>query len=164
MSTTRNKLFFSLVSFFNYSLILLSLVSLPKVKSESVINFIIKCQGCTNNFINNGDKWPPVFNGLFSNINSVKVGGDGISFSYQYFKIYDGDSNIVVKFNYDIESYAQMFEGIAQVFEEITLIEFNTKKASSMRRMFYGTSFKKITIQNVDSSLVADMSQMFENC
>ena len=161
MSKTRNNLLLSLISFFKYSMILLGLISFPKIKSDSEITFKITCQGCQANYLNN-NHWPPVFSNSFQNTKSSNY-----EISKEYIKIGDGESNVVVTFNGDINSYAKLFErkeDTPQIFEEITLVDFKTPKVNSMQLMFHRASFKKITFQNVDTSLVEDMSYMFENC
>ena len=161
MTKTRNNLLLSLISFFKYSMILLGLISFPKIKSDSEITFKIICQGCQGNYLNN-NHWPPVFSDSFQNTKSSNY-----EISKEYIKIGDGESNVVVTFNGDINSYAKLFErkeDTPQIFEEITLVDFKTPKVNSMQLMFHRASFKKITFQNVDTSLVEDMSYMFENC
>ena len=73
MSISINNLFSSLICLLKYSIILFCLIALPKVKSDSEINFIIKCTGCTG--YNNGN-WPKIFGDSFQNTKKAIVNGD----------------------------------------------------------------------------------------
>ena len=160
MSKTRNNFFLLFISFLKYSIILFILTSLPKVKSISEISFTVKCiRG------NDDDDWPKIIADSFNDPSKIRINGvEPEKINYNWYDIKYGYSTIVLTYNRDIDSYENMFKGISNLLVEITLLNFNTQKPKSMKNMFYGTNFEKITFENIDTSAVTDMSHLFENC
>ena len=161
MSISRNILLLNLVSFLKYSIIFLGLISLPKVKSNSVFRFHVKCSGRTTH-----TGWPRTFNNLYEKTQSAIINDrNGNIISKNYLDTEDGDSEITVTFEENINSYVHMFEDLGHTYyQEIILRSFTNSKPESMRRMFYGSSFRKIIFENIDASLVTEMNSMFESC
>ena len=161
MSKTIRKIFFSLlISFFKYSIILFSITSLQKVKSDSEITFTVKCnRGTTND-------WPKIIGDSFKySLTKVRLNEkEPEKLNWNWYDIKDGYTNIVLTYEREIDSFDYMFQGVSDLLEEIILKKFMTKKPLSMRNMFYGTHFKKIIFEDIDTSLVTDMSHLFENC
>ncbi len=69
MSKTSKKIFFILISSLKYSIILLSLTSLPKVKMDfSEISFTLKCS-----YDEGGKNWPKIIGDSFNNPTKVTI-------------------------------------------------------------------------------------------
>ena len=166
MSTTKSTLFLNLVTLLKYLTILLCLISLPKIKSSSELIFKLKYVK-----INNNEEWPKILedeNDKFKNPSSYKINGVQPSenkYSNAYCNIDNGqETTVTLTFNEKIDSYEKMFYGVSNGLQEITIISFKTEKPISMRKMFCGTNFQKIIFQDIDTSLVENMDNMFENC
>ena len=166
MSTTKSTLFLNLVTLLKYLTILLCLISLPKIKSSSELIFKLKYVK-----INNNEQWPKILedeDNKFKNPSSYKINGVQPSenkYSNAYCNIDNGqETTVTLTFNEKIDSYEKMFYGVSNGLQEITIISFKTEKPISMRKMFCGTNFQKIIFQDIDTSLVENMDNMFENC
>ena len=155
-------IFFYLISLLKYSPILLIIVSLPKVKMDfSEISFTLKCS-----YDEGGKNWPKIIGDSFNDPSKVTINGvEPEKLNANWYDVRKGENKIVLTYNRIIDSYENMFTGIETVkLEEITSLKFNTEKPKSMKNMFYGTILKKITFEEIDTSLVTDMSHLFENC
>ena len=158
MSKIKNTHFLILISLLKYSIILLSLIPLPKVKSASELTFIVKSQRA------NDKDWPFFIGKKFEFPSKVMINGVDTTEHRIWYDLKDGISyNITLTYEEDITSYAHMFEGVNEI-KEITFVNFKTAKATNISRMFYFTNFKKIIFQNVDTSAVTDMSETFSGC
>ena len=158
MSKTSNTHFLILISLLKSSIIFLSLIPLPKVNSSTEINLIVK------GYIGKGgDPWPIFIGHSFEYPSKVTVNGTSSTHRIWWGMEKEKSYNITLTYDEDIYSYAHMFEGVNEI-EEITLVSFKGVKATNMSRMFYGTKFKKIIFQNVDTSAVTDMSELFADC
>ena len=160
MSKTRNNLFLMFLSLLKYSIILFYLIPSAKMETISEINIIVKCNGC-----NTESAWAKIIGDSFIEPSKVKIDGkdtDKLSHRYCYLNN-NGNNNLTIIFNQEIDSYANMLNGIT-VLEEITLVNFKTKKPKSMANMFYGSNFQKITFQDIDTSEVTSMNNLFANC
>ena len=156
MSKTRNNFFLYIISFLKYSIILLSLMQLPKVKSSTEINLIIKTVTGEVKFL--GDAFPDpskvYING--EDKGSIKV----LTMNQNYY-------NFTIIYNNDINTCANMFK-LTYGMEEITIVSFKNLRPVSMANMFQSGNdwtvnhLKKIVFQNIDTSAVTDMSHMFE--
>ena len=168
MYTKRNIHFLNFVFLLKYSTILFCLISLPKIKSDSELSFKLKYYKCSSD-----QDWPKIIQDIDDSYKlptKVKINGaehtnlDGV-YSNCYCNLQNGDSiSITLTFSQDIDSYEKMFNDVSKCLQEITIVNFKTKKPISMRKMFYSTNFQKITFEDIDTSLVTDMSHMFENC
>ena len=160
MSKTRSIPFLMFLSLLKYSIILFSLIPSAKMETISEINIIVKCINCNDN-----DHWAKIISDSFIEPSKFKVnGGDTDKFSKNYCLLdNNGQSSLTIIFNQEIDSYANMFKGIT-VLQEITLVNFKTKKPKSMDNMFYESNFQKITFQDIDTSEVTNMSNLFANC
>ena len=168
MCTTRNTHFLNIVPLLRYSMILFCLISLPKIKSDSELSFKVKYYKCGSD-----EDWPKIIQDVdnsYKNPKKVRVNNDERTnleglYSNCYCKLPEGDSiSITLTFSQNINSYEKLFNDVSKCLQEITIVNFKTEKPISMRKMFYNTNFKKITFENIDTSLVTDMSHMFENC
>ena len=71
--------------------------------------------------------------------------------------------NILINFNINIEECSYMFAGCEKIID-INFINFNTKKFTKMKCMFYGCkNLQKIKF-SFDTANVTDMSSMFSDC
>ena len=112
MSISRNILLLNLVSFLKYSIIFFGLLSLPKVKSNSVFSFHVKCSGCKAY-----KDWPRTFNNLYEKTLSAIINDrNGNIISKNYLDTEDGDSEITVTFEENINSYVHMFEDLGHTY------------------------------------------------
>ena len=168
MCTTRNTHFLNIVPLLRYSMILFCLISLPKIKSDSELSFKVKYYKCGSD-----EDWPKIIQDVdnsYKNPKKVRVNNDERTnleglYSNCYCKLPEGDSiSITLTFSQNINSYEKLFNDVSKCLQEITIVNFKTEKPISMRKMFYNTNFQKITFENIDTSLVTDMSHMFENC
>ena len=153
MSKASNTSFYILISILKYALIFISLIPLSKVSCSDEINFIMKSNRKDPNH------WPEIIGPSFNNPTKVLINGKEHAPHEIWYDIKNGIINITLTYD-EIKSYENMFVGVNDI-EEITLVNFNTKKVTNMSRMFYGTNFKKIIFQNVDTSAVKDMSETF---
>ena len=164
MSTTRKTLFLNLVSLLKYFAVLLCLISIPKTKASSELNFKLKFIKCDS------ESWPQIIEKIdnkYTNPSSVKINGEEKKdkFSNGHCLIPEGDSiSITLTYENNFNSYEKMFYSVSPCLQEITIVSFKTEKPTSMRKMFYGTNFQKIIFQDIDTSLVENMDNMFENC
>ena len=159
MSKGRNKIFKLLISLLQFSAIIFGIISLPNVKCESEITYIVKCKGC-----NKDNNWPKIIGDSFNNPSKVKINNEVHNFNHNWYKLDEEISTITLTYQRDIDSYADMFNGITLI-EEITFVNFKTKKPKSMQNMFFKSPVKYIRFgQNFDTSEVTDMSHMFEEC
>ena len=159
MSKTRNILFLMLRSLLKYSIILFCLIPLAKMETISEISYIVKCNNC-----NKEGQWAKIMGDSFNFFSKVIVNGAERTFSNNYCLLdNNGENRITIIFDREIDSFANMFKEVT-VLEEITLVHFNTKKPTSMDNMFYGSNFQKIIFQNIDTSEVTNMSNLFANC
>ena len=159
MSKGRNKIFKLLISLLQFSAIIFGIISLPNVKCESEITYIVKCKGC-----NKDNNWPKIIGDSFNNPSKVEINNVVHNFNHNWYKLDEEISTITLTYQRDIDSYADMFNGITLI-EEITFVNFKTKKPKSMQNMFFKSPVKYIRFgQNFDTSEVTDMSHMFEEC
>ena len=76
----------------------------------------------------------------------------------------NGLNNVTIKFDTQIESCENMFNGLLSIIE-IDLSKFDASNVISMYRMFSGcTNLKKITFGNINTSLVQIMEELFFYC
>ena len=141
-------------SFLKYSIILLYLIKLAK-SPNSEITFLLKSNPTTTQ---------DVINTLFSFTKTkVYLNGEDKGTSSK-FALNEGYNNITIIFNGEINSYANLFNGLAYI-EEVIILNFGTAKPTSMNSMFQNCgNLKKVDFGNIDTSLVTDMSYLFENC
>ena len=156
MSKTRNNFFLCIISFLKYSIILLSLMQFPKVKSSTEINLIIKTVNGEVKFL--GDAFPTPSKVY---INGVDKG------SKKVLTMNQGYYNFTIIYDNDINTCANMFQ-LTYRMEEITIVSCKNLRPVSMANMFKSGSdwaynhLKKVIFQNIDTSAVTDMSHMFE--
>ena len=150
MSKARNTLFLKLISYLKYSLIILTLISLPEVQSGSEIKLTFKCSGTYNR---------QIIGYSFNTPTKVYINGNEKD-SGKTFQLQDGLNDVTLIFNEDIDSYHDMFNSIKNI-QEVTLVSLNTKKPTSMFYMFYGTDFQKIMFKEIDTSKVTNMDHLF---
>jgi surface protein len=76
----------------------------------------------------------------------------------------DSINYITLKFEEEIVSFENMFNGLTNI-KEVDLTNFDTSKVTNMKSMFESCSnLEKITLGNIDTSLVNDMERLFANC
>ena len=78
---------------------------------------------------------------------------------------FERDINFVItRFNTQIESVANMFNGLTNM-KEIDTSNFDFSKVTNMDSMFNGCSnLEKINFGNINTSLVENMERLFQNC
>ena len=150
MSKARNTLFLKLICYLKYSLIILTLISLPEVQSGSEIKLTFKCSGTYNR---------QIIGSSFNTPTKVYINGNEKD-SGKTFQLQDGLNDVTLIYNEDIDSYHDMFNSIKNI-QEVTLVSLNTKKPTSMFYMFYGTDFQKIMFKEIDTSKVTNMDHLF---
>ena len=71
---------------------------------------------------------------------------------------------VIIRFNTQIESVANMFNGLTNM-KEIDTSNFDFSKVTNMDSMFNGCSnLEKINFGNINTSLVENMERLFQNC
>ena len=71
---------------------------------------------------------------------------------------------VIIRFNTQIESVANMFNGLTNI-KEIDTSNFDFSKVTNMDSMFNGCSnLEKINFGNINTSLVENMERLFQNC
>ena len=157
MSKRRNILFLILFQLIKYSIIFFSIIPLTKVKCGSEIHLTMKNIKAEDHQIVS-DKFYKTPSKIIIDNNDKGAG--------KKFYLDVGTHDITISFNEDINSCENMFREIWGI-EEIIFKSFTNLKPVSMANMFsstdsYGNNpLKKVVFENIDTSSVTDMSNIF---
>ena len=142
------------VSLLRYFIILISLLLLQKVQSNSEIHLTVyNVEGKFNRRI--------IGNEFYRTPSEVIVNGENRG-SSKFAELEFGYNNVTIKFGENINTCADMFRGLYGI-EEITIKSFINLKPVSMNHMFAYCDIymKKIIFKNIDTSEVTDMNNLF---
>ena len=121
---------------------------------QSEINLIIKGIGQIS-FLNEK---------FYRRATQVIVNGNSIDPNINYYNFIDTLNNVTIKFDGEITSCKNMFNGLKNI-KEIDLSNFDTSKVTDMDSMFYlCTNLEKINFGNINTSLVKNMKYLFHYC
>ena len=121
---------------------------------QSEINLIIKGIG----------QIPFLNEQFYRRATQVIVNGISIDPNINYYNFTDTLNNVTIKFDGEITSCKNMFNGLKNI-KEIDLSNFDTSKVTDMDSMFYlCTNLEKINFGNINTSLVKNMKYLFHYC
>ena len=158
MSKRRNTLFLILFQLIKYSIIFFSIIPLTKVKCGSEIRLTMKNIKDEDHQI--------VSDKFYKTPSNIKIDNNNKGAGKKFKLDWAGSHDIIITFNEDINSCENMFREIWGI-EEIIIKSFTNLKPVSMANMFsstdsYGNNpLKKVVFENIDTSSVTDMSNIF---